>query len=297
MLSILIPTFNYNITLLVETVHVQTKTLNVPFEILCYDDGSTNNEIITENKKIENLENTTFKILEKNIGRSAIRNLLAKEANFEWVLFLDADVLPKNDDFIASYLKHITKTSQVINGGILYTEKRPMDSELLRWFYGKKREALSTDKRNKKPYLSLLTLNFLIKKNVFKTVSFDEDIPNLRHEDTLFSFHLKTNNINVKHIENPTYHLGLEESRVFLKKSLESVDAIYLFLNQGLIPNNYTLITKVFFQLKKAKLHYALASTFTTFRSSFERHLLSKKPSLYLFDIYRLSYLCYLDTN
>ena len=168
---------------------------------------------------------------------------------------------------------------------------------MLRWVYGKKREALSTTKRNKERYLSFLSLNFLIKKNVFKTVSFDEDIPNLRHEDTLFSFHLKTNNINVKHIENPTHHLGLEESRVFLKKSLESVDTIYLFLREGLISNDYTFITKVFFQLKKAKLHYALASTFTSFRSSFERHLLSKKPSLYLFDIYRLSYLCYLDTN
>ena len=297
MLSILIPTFNYNIVILAEKVHLQIKALNVPFEILCYDDGSTNHEIINENKKIENLENTTYKILDKNIGRSGIRNLLAKESKFGWLLFLDADVLPKSNDFITSYLKQITQTSQVINGGILYTEKKPVDSELLRWAYGKRREALSTDSRNKKPYLSFLTLNFLIKKDVFKTVSFDEDIPNLRHEDTLFSYHLKAQNINVKHIENPVYHLGLEESDVFLKKSLESVDAIYLFLNQDLIPNNYTLITKVFFKLKKVKLHYVLASIFTNFRARFERHLLSKKPSLYLFDIYRLSYLCYLDTN
>ena len=65
MLSILIPTFNYNITLLVEKVYQQIKALNVPFEILCYDDGSINNEIITENKKLENLENTTYKILKK----------------------------------------------------------------------------------------------------------------------------------------------------------------------------------------------------------------------------------------
>ena len=294
MLSILIPTYNYNISALVAEVYAQIKQLDVAFEILCYDDGSTDKDIISANKEINNLENTKYHILEKNIGRSAIRNLLAKEAKFAWLLFLDADVLPKENNFIASYLKSITTTSQVIYGGILYNEKKPDNDHLLRWTYGRKREALSTSKRNKNSYLSFLTLNFLIRKDVFNVVTFDEDIPNLRHEDTLFSYHLKLNKINVAHIENPTYHLGLEESSVFLRKSIESIDALHLFLEQNLIPKNYTLITKVFFKLKKVKLHYLLAFIYRNFKRSFDKNLLSKKPSLYLFDLYRLSYLCYI---
>ncbi|WP_452226330.1 glycosyltransferase family 2 protein [Lacinutrix cladophorae] len=294
MLSILIPTYNYNISALVEEVYAQTKQLSVDFEILCYDDGSTDKNIITANKEINNLENAQYLILEKNIGRSAIRNLLAKEAKNEWLLFLDADVLPKESNFIATYLQAITKASQVIYGGILYTKKKPDDDHLLRWTYGKKREALATKKRNENIYLSFLTLNFLIRKDIFNVVSFDEDIPNLRHEDTLFSYHLKLNKIKVEHIENPTYHLGLEKSSLFLKKSIESVDALHLFLKQNLIPKNYTLITRVFFSIKRLKLPFLFAFIYRTFKGSFEKNLLSKKPSLYLFDLYRLSYLCYL---
>ena len=128
-------------------------------------------------------------------------------------------------------------------------------------------------------------------------MSFDEEIPNLRHEDTLFSYHLKLNSINIEHIENPTYHLGLEESSTFLNKSIESVDALKLFLKQDLIPENYTLITRVFFKLKKVKLHYLLAFIYRAFKGFFKKNLLSKKPSLYVFDLYRLSYLCYLYTK
>ena len=297
MLSILIPTYNYNISALVAEMHTQIKQLEVAFEILCYDDGSTDKNIISANKEINSLENTKYHILEKNIGRSAIRNLLAKEATFEWLLFLDADVLPKENNFIATYLKSISKTSKVIYGGILYDENKPDNNHLLRWTYGRKREALPTSKRNKNIYLSFLTLNFLIRKDVFNHVSFDENIPNLRHEDTLFSYHLKLKNIKVEHIENPTYHLGLEESSLFLKKSIESVDALHLFLKQDLIPKNYTLITKVFFKIKKIKLHYFFAFIYKNFKEYFDKNLLSKKPSLYIFDLYRLSYLCYLHTQ
>ncbi|MBU2939653.1 glycosyltransferase family 2 protein [Lacinutrix sp. C3R15] len=296
MLSILIPTYNYNISALVNEVYCQIKKLDVSFEILCYDDGSTDINIINANKEINKLENTKYVLLEKNIGRSAIRNRLAKDAKSEWLLFLDADVLPKDNNFISTYFKSITKTSQVIYGGILYDENKPGNNHLLRWVYGRQREALPTAERKKNIYLSFLTLNFLIKKEVFNLVTFDEKIPNLRHEDTLFSYHLKLKKIKVEHIKNPTYHLGLEKSSMFLKKSIESVDALHLFLEQNLIPKNYTLITRVFFKLKGLKLHYLFAFIYKNFKSSFEKNLLSKKPSLYIFDLYRLSYLCFLYT-
>lgn len=294
MLSILIPIYNYDVTKLVQEVYTQTMLLNIKFEILCYDDGSTNKKIITSNKKINNLEYATYFILKKNIGRSAIRNLLAKNAKFEWLLFLDADVFPKEKTFVTKYLQKISKDTQVIYGGILYEENKPNKDQLLRWQYGKYREALSFEKRNKNVYLSFLTLNFLINKNVFEVILFDEKIPNLRHEDTLFSYHLKLKNINLEHINNPIFHLGIEESNVFLKKSLESIDTLKLFLKKGLIPKKYTLITKVYFELKKVKLHYLFAFLYRNYKSTFERNLLSKKPSIFLFDLYRLSYLCFL---
>ncbi|HET8884785.1 MAG TPA: glycosyltransferase, partial [Salinimicrobium sp.] len=95
MLSVLIPTYNYNIFPLVEKIHGLFTRENIGFEIICLDDGSGNEEINKKNHQINAFSNSSFSELEKNIGRSSIRNLLAKKASYDWLLFLDADVIPK----------------------------------------------------------------------------------------------------------------------------------------------------------------------------------------------------------
>ena len=297
MLSILIPTYNYNIEALVAELHAQSTACDIDFEILCYDDGSKNLELIAVNKSIDELKNTTYKVLDTNIGRSAIRNLLAKDANYDLLLFLDADVIPVKDDFISKYLNSISDATKIIYGGIRYQEESPKKSHLLRWIYGKKREALSVVKRNENVYLSFLTLNFIIRKTIFNSVSFNEDIPNLRNEDTLFSYNLKQEKIAIGHIENPVYHLGLEDSKTFLKKAIESQDVMNLFLEQELIDIKYTQITKTIYRLKKIKLDRLFSMSHPFTRKIFKANLLSKKPSLFIFDLYKLSYLCYISKN
>jgi cellulose synthase/poly-beta-1,6-N-acetylglucosamine synthase-like glycosyltransferase len=200
MLSILIPTYNYTIFPLVSKIHELLELEQIPFEIRCLDDASDNPYCQSENEKINNLKNASYKILEKNIGRSKIRNLLGKNAIYDWLLFMDADVYPIQDDFIKNYIKYLKTEPSVVYGGIRYTKEKPPAEELLRWEYGKHREALAAERRKKNPYLSFLTLNFLIHKNILLSVPFNESIPNLRHEDTLFSYDLKTNNIPIYHI-------------------------------------------------------------------------------------------------
>ncbi|MDC1355457.1 glycosyltransferase [Flavobacteriaceae bacterium] len=297
MLSILIPTYNYNVEALVHELHAQSTACEIDFEILCYDDGSKNLEIIEANSGINLLKHTTYKVLDSNIGRSAIRNLLAKDAKYDLLLFLDADVIPVKNDFISKYLNSISDSTNIIYGGIRYQETPPEKKQLLRWIYGKKREALPVVKRNKNVYLSFLTLNFIIQKNTFNTVCFNEAIPNLRNEDTLFSYNLKQKKIPVVHIENLVYHLGLEDSKTFLNKAIESQDAMNLFLEEGLIDIKYTAITKTIYRLKKTKLDrlFSISHPFT--KKVFKANLLSKKPSLFIFDLYKLSYLCYISKN
>ena len=43
----------------------------------------------------------------ENIGRSAGRNLLARQARGRWLLYLDADMDPGNDAFLAAYLERL----------------------------------------------------------------------------------------------------------------------------------------------------------------------------------------------
>lgn len=295
MLSILIPTFNYDITALVVEVHKQSKSCNIVFEILVFDDASTDLEVIKNNASINALENTSYTILKSNIGRSAIRNKLAKSAQYSWLLFLDADVMPVNNHFVLNYINSLSDSKPIIYGGISYKEERPNQSQLLRWVYGKKREALNSEIRKKDIYVSFLTLNFMIQKDTFEKASFNEKIPNLRYEDTLFSYDLKQKKIPIKHIDNPVFHLGLESSEIFMSKSKESLDALSLFLDQKLINANYIRISRIKNRLQKFKLDLLLSTIYPSLKTRFEKNLLSNTPSLLIFDLYRLSYLCYIS--
>lgn len=289
MLSILIPTYNYDVFPLVENLYKQAIKCNIAFEILVFDDASQKH---FNNPKINELENCSFTVLEKNIGRSAIRNLLAKTAKYEWLLFLDADVYPMNNDLISNYLEAFNTPEKVIYGGIRYQEERPSDNQLLRWVYGNKREALPAAIRNQEEHLSFLTLNFFIHKSVFNEVSFNEKIPNLRYEDVLFSYDLQQNNVRIKHIENPVYHLGIESSVVFLEKTKQAIEGLKYLLDNNLIDIKYVRLSKYLHLIEKTGTKKLVAFGFKLTKSALEKHFLSSKPNLFLFDLYRLGYLC-----
>ncbi|MEM6687095.1 MAG: glycosyltransferase [Bacteroidota bacterium] len=294
MLSILIPTYNYDISTLVETVHAQAVNTGITFEIVCLDDHSSNQEMIQKNERINGFTHASYTVLAENIGRSRIRNTLAQKASYDWLLFLDADVIPVESDFITTYVHSISDEKEVIYGGILYQEEKPKQENVLRWIYGKQREALSVQEREKNVYLRFLTLSFLIKKTVFEKVKFNEAIPNARHEDTLFAHDLKHAKIHMTHIHNPVYHLGLDTSKEFIRKSMESVEVLLPFLKEGLLQYNDIKITRIFGRVKKFGIHRTLSLLYLGFGSFFERNLLSSNPSMFIFDFYRLTYLCYL---
>lgn len=289
MLSVLIPTYNYNVFSLVNTIRNQCVKENISFEILIFDDASEYFQL--ENNKINSLEGCTYTILHKNIGRSKIRNLLAKTAKYDWLLFLDADVFPVNDQFIFNYLQHISISNPLVYGGIVYDSEKPEKELQLRWRYGKSREALSVHQRNKNSYLSFLTLNFLCHKSVFNTLIFNEDIPNLRHEDTLFSYELKLKNIPVLHIENPVIHLGLDTFEKAIQKEHESLFALKNLVDLNLIDSNYVKMASYFYQLKRWNLVPLLNYSFKIARPFLLKNLSGNNPSLIAFDLYRLGYL------
>jgi glycosyltransferase involved in cell wall biosynthesis len=288
MLSILIPTYNYEVYELVKVLNKQAQDAKIEFEIIVLDDGSQKFQI--ENNKINEFQFCTYEILKVNIGRSAIRNLLAKKAAFENLLFLDSDTIPIDTNFISNYLLQITTSEKIVSGGILYPELKPKESQSLRWKYGNSREALLAKVRNESPYLRLLTLNFMIKKSVFKKVSFNETIPNLRHEDTLFSYNLKQQNICVEHFDNPVYHLGLDDFEVAINKENESLIALKFLVENQLVPYDYISLSKLFYALKKMQLVFLLKEFYKTAKPFLLKNLASKNPSLFIFDLYRLGY-------
>lgn len=295
MLSILIPTYNYNVVPLVLELQKQCLECKIHYEILVFDDGSKG--FLDENQKINSLENCCFDVLEKNIGRSAIRNLLAKKAEFDHLLFLDADTIPIHNHFIKSYVTQINEDEKVVYGGIEYQKAKPKKSQVLRWKYGHSREALSVEKRQENPYLSFLTLNFLIHKNIFKKVIFNESIPNLRHEDTLFSYNLMQEKVKIIHIANPVCHLGLDVFEVAIKKENESILGLKYLIDHELLPTDYVRLSKIAAKIDKMKLNFVFAVFYKITKSYFLKNLSSNNPSLLIFDLYRLGNLCHLNSN
>ena len=290
MLSILIPTYNYNVFPLVKEINEQCIIEKIAFEIIVLDDASQKYHV--ENNEINSLNNCSYYIINQNIGRSAIRNLLSTKASFDDLLFLDADVRIISNQFIKNYINFIRINSNygVVYGGIVYQENRPEKNQLLRWIYGNKREALPAEKRNENVYVSFLTLNFLIKKEVFQTVRFNEDIPNLRYEDLLFSFDLMKNKIPLQHINNQVVHNGIETSEVFMHKTNDSLKGLKFLLSKNYLPADYAKISAVYNLLKQTKLVFFINLIYKMRKNSFEKNLLSSKPSLFIYDIYRLGY-------
>lgn len=292
MLSILIPTYNYNILPLVLEIEQQCSSItNLKYEIVVYDDGSKLYHY--ENKQVNNLANCRYKILEQNIGRSAIRNLLAKHATFENLLFLDADVRLISDQFISNYLDFIKQNQNydIVYGGIVYQTEKPENDQLLRWIYGNEREALIAEQRNLNPHLAFLTLNFLVHKNIFLKVKFNENIPNLRYEDMLFSYDLKMAKISIQHINNQVVHNGIENSEWFLKKTNDALKGLKYLLDHKIIDANYARISKMYCKLKAFRMLFLMRFFFYIANKSMKKNLLKENPSLFIFDIYRLAYL------
>lgn len=184
MLSILIPTYNYNTFPLVLELHKQCLDCEIEFEILCQDDASGSNWN-TENQKINSLDNCTFFINNSNLGRGNNINSLVEKSKYDFLLLMDCDTFPTQNDFIQKYCE-VIPTASVVFGGILYEKKIPSKEQLLRWVYGNKREALSLENRNKKPNFNALTSNLLIKKEIISQYPFDATITNYGYEDLCF---------------------------------------------------------------------------------------------------------------
>lgn len=295
MLSILIPVYNYDVLPLVSELVKQCNSCGIIFEIICLDDASQ--RFILENQRINLFENASYSVLEKNIGRSAIRNLLAEKAIYENLLLLDADVIPADSQFVSNYVTAIKEQKKLAFGGQLYKSEKPAKELLLRWIYGKKRESPNLSERAKKASDFALVSNLLIKKEILIRFPFDQTLRKYGYEDLLFFTVLKSNGIYISHIENPIFHLNFEKSTVFLSITKSALENL-AFLHSSLqISKHQSKVIAAFEFLKKLKLISLFHFIFRKSEPIIERNLLSEKPSLFLFDIYKLGYYCSLKTK
>lgn len=289
MLSILIPVYNFDVNNLIQILCNQSDELNIPIEIICIDDYS-DNTFREKNRAIKNRKFVKYIELDKNIGRSAIRNKLASLASFDYLIFIDADTIPETNNFLKKYCDNIDQQT-VVYGGRSYQKEKPVNSSYyLHWLYGSRREVKLCVERNKNPYHSFMTNNFMIPKSIFSSIQFDESLVGYGHEDTLFGLELKKRKIPVKHINNPMIHIGLETAEIFLSKSEKAVENLLRIYKKYNLSNEIKIL-KYFLFFQKLKLDGFLKVLYFFLNKTFKKNILGKNPSLLLFDLYRLSYM------
>ena len=295
MLSILIPVFNFNVVQLIKNIQSQAEACQIEYEIICLDDGSRN-DIITANNVINELKNTSYLKNEHNIGRNQTRLRLCEKARYDWLLFLDADVLPKNNKLIANYLNLLDAGYEAIYGGFAYDKKVPEARFKLRWEYGRKHEQVEASKRNTKPYKVIISANFIIRKSVFTTIN-KKIVGNFYGEDNQFGALLKSHNIKVMHIDNEVYHLGIEPSEKYLqKKEQAALTLLHFYKNQKHTDHENDLLS-LYERLKRYRLSGLFAFFFKFLKRPLRSNLLGNSPSIMALQLYRISYMCHMDAK
>lgn len=292
MLSILIPVLNTSITELVRGLNEQGQRVAVPFEIIILDDASEST-YLQQNAVLDNLESVSYHSLEKNLGRAGARNKLAQLANFQYLLFIDADAGIIHDQFLNNYIPYL-KDGVILCGGTAYDQTPPVDKKLyFRWKYGIKRESKTASKRNKEPNAGFSSFNFLIDKDLFMSIGFEEQLNQYGHEDTLFGYELLKRNERILHINNPLLHLGLEPAGLFIEKTrngLKNLHCLTQEYNEAKDFIKLVRLLRLFYRLRKMNIVPFPKRLSNSILSKTENKLKGSRPNLLFFDLYKLLY-------
>lgn len=285
-LSILLPTYNYVCVALVRSLQQQAASLDIDYEILVGDDGSTNKDIISQNRVIDDLPHCHYLRFDTNRGRSVIRNVLVSHAQYEWLLLLDCDMELCDMYFLANYVEQAVEG--VIDGGICIGGDSQMLRHNIRFLYEQSSAPQHTaTQRSAAPYKSFRTTNYLIERSIALAFPFDERFRHYGYEDVLFGKELERNSIPIKHIDNPMMLTCYESNPVFVAKTEEGLRTLYQFRNE--LRGYSHLLTTVhnlqhIIPLRIIRLFHRLAGRYI------RRNLVGSHPFLCLFNIYKLGY-------
>ena len=260
-LSILIPVFNTVCVQLVSNIRQQALDAGITFEVIVADDGSTDPQTIEANQAINAMEHCRYICRQPNAGRAAIRNFLAREAQYPRLLFIDSHMSVISPRYLQDYLD---AEGEVVYGGYIVGQG---DASSLRYRYEKDCEPQHrATERRKRPYQHFHTCNFAVSRDVMLAYPFDERFRRYGYEDVLFGKRLKQGGISITHIENPLLHDFRDDLRGY-SQMLTLAEGIHIGFVKLLI-----------------RLWHCLAGPME------RRNLCGRHPNLTVFKLYKIGY-------
>jgi len=230
-LSILIPVYNWDVRLLLNILHQQCSTItdSGSIEIRVLDDGSSEKFDIVS--LAAELSLVTYEEFTENQGRVAVRNALLDKAKGEYVLFLDSDMLPDQDNFIRTYLDYAHEKYDIVCGGISYLQSNEADTSSSFYLYkSRKTEALSAEVRSSAPWRYLFTSNCMLRREIVTSIRFDSRFKGYGFEDIEWAIRLATT-YTIKHVDNTCSHMGVMSKAKVCLNMRNSIENYRLLLD------------------------------------------------------------------
>jgi glycosyltransferase involved in cell wall biosynthesis len=258
----------------------QAAALGIDYEIIVADDGSTDEAVLHQNRTINALP--YCRLLERgtNCGRAVIRNVLASEARYPWLLFIDSDMTVCRTDFIERY---ISTVGDVVYGGLVirHTTRQNLRARYeLSWA-----SEHTLERRRQSPYHDFHTANFMIRRDLMLTHPFDERFSRYGYEDVLLGKTLQMNAIGIEHIDNPLSFEIFESNAAFVSKTEEGLQTLYSFRHEL---RGYSRM--IDFTEQHPVVSVLIRCWHHIAKKWERRHLCSNAPTLCVFTLYRLGY-------
>ena len=284
-LSVLIPTYNDNCTRLVDDLasqcaQVMSRGTIDNYEIVVADDGSTCLATVAALQRIEEQPHCRLIRLSTNRGRSAVRNLLAREAKGDRLLYIDSHMSIISADFISRWAK---TEAPVAQGGYKVTADAGQWKGNLRFIYEQRAEARKA--ANENPNMDFHTSNFIIDRTLMLAHPLDERMQRYGYEDVSFGKQLMEAGIRVVHVDNPVGFATFEPNERFMQKTDESLLTAAEFCDEL---RGYSRLLDTVERLDKHRLTPLLHLAYRLLQRPLRANLCSATPSILLFDIYKL---------
>lgn len=282
-LSILIPVYNDDVVPQVTALQAQcSATQDLEWEILVADDGSSPDRAAV-NAPVADIPGCRILWRERNYGRSSTRNFLARAAHYDTLLYIDSGLKP-SAHFIRSYAAAIG-AAQVVCGTV-GVDPESTDRTSLRWRNERRAQRRFTAAHySAHPYQNFHTTAFMIARSVALALPFREDITTYGHEDTLFGKQLADRAVSIRHIDCPVLFQTFEPNARFLEKTREAIATLYAHRREL---TGYSSLLSLSYALRRCHLLWLPRLLGRLLGRAMERNLCGKRPSLTLFDIWRV---------
>jgi len=293
LVSIVIPVYNQKSSFLIQCIESAINQTYNNLEILISNNHSTNgcDKVIDE----YSLKDSRIKVIKPSIHVNMTDhfNYAGNKAKGKYISFLSSDDFLE-PDCINKLMEILIQNPKVAMG---YCNNNMLDDST----------NVSTPIRNNSfktgiyspkilsdrfyNYTEYWIIGGIFKREIFIENNFSEQTK-YYGMDIFFAYKLMSNKISVLHIENRIYHLGLDQNAFFFDKCLLSVKSRQeTLLDKPGIEKINSLIN-YYKKIDKLKMKSIISLFFKLVKPILKRLILSKNPSLFCLDIYRLGYMC-----